>query len=192
MTHLNDPASKGSGIKSTNKSTIKSTVPQCKQCGVGMIEVLIALLISAFGLLGLAGLEVISLKYQTVAHFRSLASQTSADMADRIRANVNAAQDGHYFTQDSYPLNTLPIKQCMATIDPCNAQEIAAADLYHWRNDLQKIAGGWGNVTGDVTNGMILTVYFYEPDIAGGGAKGIKCEGAGKLSIRCFKTVFLP
>ncbi len=66
--------------------------------GVGLIEVLISILIASFALLGLAGLQVTSLRYQKVAQFRSVASQYTADIADRVRANVTGAKAGNYVT----------------------------------------------------------------------------------------------
>ncbi|MEO7031861.1 MAG: type IV pilus modification protein PilV, partial [Herbaspirillum sp.] len=97
-----------------------------KQSGVGLIEVLIALVISSFALLGFAGLQLASLRYQKVAQFRSLASQYSADMADRVRANVVGAKDGKYVTADTYPTNTA-VTPCTTS---CTPTQIADQDIY--------------------------------------------------------------
>ena len=55
-----------------------------------MIEVLISTTIIAFTLMGLVSLQMATLKYQKVAHFRSLASQLEADMADHVHANATS------------------------------------------------------------------------------------------------------
>ncbi|MDY7547150.1 type IV pilus modification protein PilV [Glaciimonas sp. Gout2] len=181
------------------KKRLKIAAQRSRQSGVGMIEVLVALLISAFALLGLAGLQVISLKYQKVAQFRSLASQTSADMADRIRANARSSAAGDYVTHDDYLTNRTPSSHCKFT--SCTPRQIAAVDLFNWRTDLRRsIAGGWGNVTGDATNGLTLTVYFSEPNrakAANGDKPDPNCaanfpSGTDINTIRCFKTVFVP
>ena len=166
-----------------------------------MVEVLVALLISAFALLGLAGLQAISLKYQKIAQFRSLASQSSADMADRIRANAKSAKAGDYMTHDDYLTNRTPSAKCKPGAAPCSPKQVAALDLFNWRTDLRRsITGGWGSVSGNKTSGITLTVYFYEPNkakVADGGASDPHCtanfpSGTDPKTIRCFKTVFVP
>lgn len=176
---------------------IKNRLPsgRNRQRGVGMIEVLISITIASFALLGLAGLQVTSLKYQKTAQFRSLASQYSADMADRMRANVAGAKLGSYVTTDVYGALPASLPNCASAA--CAPDKVAQADLYNWRQDLsQAVAGGWGEVSGTLTGGFVVTVYFNEP--GDGSAAGANCRaaafasGTDKSNIRCFSTTFLP
>ncbi|MEB0042456.1 MULTISPECIES: type IV pilus modification protein PilV [unclassified Pseudomonas] len=57
------------------------------QTGMTLIEVLIALLILAIGLLGAAALQLNALKYTDSAMLHSHASFVAHDMMERIRAN---------------------------------------------------------------------------------------------------------
>ncbi|UXY15651.1 type IV pilus modification protein PilV [Chitiniphilus purpureus] len=57
------------------------------QLGIIMIEVLVSLAVLALGILGLASLQVYSLKNSQSAYSRSIASDLANDLADRIRAN---------------------------------------------------------------------------------------------------------
>lgn len=166
-----------------------------RQRGVGMIEVLISITIASFALLGLAGLQVTSLKYQKTAQFRSLASQYSSDMADRMRANVAGVKLGSYVTTDAY--GALPVSLPDCATAACTPDKIAQGDLYNWRQALsQVVAGGWGEVSGTVASGFVVTVYFNEP--GDGSAAGANCRtaafssGTDKSNIRCFATTFLP
>ena len=59
--------------------------------GFTLIEVLVALIIVSIGLLGLAGLQATSVRFNQQAYLRSQAVQQAYDMADRIRANAVAA-----------------------------------------------------------------------------------------------------
>ncbi len=59
--------------------------------GFSLIEVLVTLVILAFGLLGVAGLMVSGVSNAASSEARSKASQLAADMADRIRANPAVA-----------------------------------------------------------------------------------------------------
>ena len=61
-----------------------------RQTGMTLIEVLIALLILAVGLLGAAAIQLNALKYTDSARMISQASFIAYDMLDRIRANAAA------------------------------------------------------------------------------------------------------
>lgn len=187
-----------------------------RQRGVGMIEVLIAITISAFALLGLAGLQMAALKYQKVAHFRSLASQFGADMADRIRANaspvtkaVNSGASGgpdtatYYRAGEQYseaPPSTVPSCAGKAPAACVTPQDIADKDIYEWRLALNRgLAGGWGNVSAyDAKQGVTITVYYNEPDKSLTKAVDANCDASvfpskvDKNEIRCFQTTVMP
>jgi type IV pilus assembly protein PilV len=61
------------------------------QRGVGLIEVLIALLVLSFGMLGMAGLQMWSLKYNQSALQRGMAVVETHSIADAMRADRAAA-----------------------------------------------------------------------------------------------------
>jgi type IV pilus assembly protein PilV len=58
-----------------------------RQWGVGLIEVLVALLVTAIGLLGLAGLQGKAQQAEMESYQRSQALALLEDMANRLRAN---------------------------------------------------------------------------------------------------------
>lgn len=59
-----------------------------KQSGVSLLEVLIAILILSFGLLGMLGLIINSLKLTSSSNYRTIAAQQAYSMADTLRSNV--------------------------------------------------------------------------------------------------------
>lgn len=61
------------------------------QRGVGLIEVLIALLVLSFGMLGLAGLQMWSLRYNQSAMERGMAVVQTHSIVDAMRADRAAA-----------------------------------------------------------------------------------------------------
>ncbi|MCU6435653.1 type IV pilus modification protein PilV [Undibacterium sp. Jales W-56] len=170
------------------------------QLGVGMIEVLVALVITSFAMLGLAGLQVTSLRFQKTAHYRSLASLNTADIADRMRANVAGAKANNYVTTDPYLANpSLAAGACPTS--SATIADVATKDLCEWRLNLKNtVNGGWGEVSGDVLKGFTITVYFKEPsknDKTTGGivqesTPDANCTASVGMDVRCFKTVFLP
>lgn len=64
--------------------------------GLTLIENLIALLVLSIGLLGLASLQTASLQFNTSAYQRTQATILAYDMADRLRANRQAALSDLY------------------------------------------------------------------------------------------------
>lgn len=59
-----------------------------KQSGATLLEVLIAILILSFGLLGMLGLIINSYKMTSSSNFRTIAAQQAYSIADTVRANI--------------------------------------------------------------------------------------------------------
>jgi len=106
--------------------------------GFSLLEVLIALLIFSFGLMGLAALQSFSVKNNQSSSLRSQATVLAYQIIDNMRANRPAAQTGHYFTEYT-------TTDCETT-DPTGA-DTADTDLQVWRNNLAcSLPGGVGAV----------------------------------------------
>lgn len=73
-------------------------LPRCEQQGFSLIEALIAMVVLSLGLLGLAGLQVSSLKFNQTAQLRSKAVTLAYDMQERIRASGQNATNGDFIT----------------------------------------------------------------------------------------------
>ncbi|PHS27146.1 MAG: type IV pilus modification protein PilV [Methylophaga sp.] len=96
-----------------------------KNKGFTLIEVLITVVILALGLLGLAGLQINSLRDNLRAEHRGKAVQLAYDMADRMRSNIVGLND---YT-DAPAENT----NCIAVpIVGCTAQQQAGHDRFEW------------------------------------------------------------
>lgn len=67
-----------------------------QQTGVSLLEVLIALLVLSFGMLGLAGLQVTALRSNQSALELSQAVFETHAMVEAMRADRNNAADGRY------------------------------------------------------------------------------------------------
>ena len=167
------------------------------QAGIGMIEVLVAMVIVAFAMLALIGMQTSALRYQNNAHLRATASQFGADLAERVRANLRGAHEGAYnLPRQAYPaLDTL----APACFNPghCTAQELAAQDLHDWRRRLGRaLAGGWGEISGSASRGFTVRVYFRDASVAAGqfaeNCLPSAADPASYKDVACFATAFLP
>jgi type IV pilus assembly protein PilV len=123
-----------------------------KEGGFSLIEVLIALLILAIGLLGTASLMLISMKSNQSAYQRSQASWLAYDIVERMRLNRGLATDNSnsYVITAATPLPSDP--GCKA--GGCTAANVASLDIREWRDQL-----GLAGVSGTVArNGAAYTV----------------------------------
>lgn len=63
-----------------------------RQGGMALLEAMIAVVVLAFGLLGVAGLQLAGIKSNQIAYERSVATMHAYGVADRIRAGMNSTQ----------------------------------------------------------------------------------------------------
>ncbi|MDR2011991.1 MAG: type IV pilus modification protein PilV [Rhodanobacter sp.] len=71
-------------------------MPRIRICGFTLLELLIALLIFSLGLIGMAGLMMLSVKTSHSAYLRTQASFIAQAMVERMRANINGVWGGSY------------------------------------------------------------------------------------------------
>ncbi len=73
-----------------------------RQYGFSLLEVLIALLVLSIGLLGLAGLQTLGLKFNMQSYQRTQAALLAYDIVDRMRANP-VEKNGPRYTESKRP-----------------------------------------------------------------------------------------
>ncbi|SEV85223.1 type IV pilus modification protein PilV [Luteibacter sp. 329MFSha] len=101
--------------------------------GVSLIEVLMAVLIFSLGLIGLAGLLIVSTRSNQAAFVRTQVTFLAGSMADRMRANPYGLWKDYY--SGTYPATgTLP---ACDTAAPCGPEKIATRDKLIWTAQLQ-------------------------------------------------------
>ena len=108
-----------------------------REAGFSIIEVLVALLVLAIGLLGLAALQAQGLRFNHDAYVRSQATNLAYDIVDRMR--VNRANVANYTVPD-------PALGCDPTVASVNM------DLTCWYESLAAtLPGGDGLITANAT-----------------------------------------
>lgn len=104
-----------------------------KMSGFTLLEVMVALLISAIGLLGLAALQVSARNNLESSFQYSQASLLAQELAERMRANPVGLRAGLYNTIDT-DNGAGTSADCSAGCDPAT---IASNDIIAWTQDIQ-------------------------------------------------------
>ena len=102
--------------------------------GFTLLEVLIALLVFSLGLMGLAGLLVVSVQTNHSAYLRTQASFLAQTMADRMRANILGVWNAKYV--NTYGASSLGNSTTCLPPAYCSYAQIATRDGMVWSNQL--------------------------------------------------------
>jgi type IV pilus assembly protein PilV len=174
----------------------KISIQKKRQCGFTLLEVLIALLVLSIGLLGLAALQTIGLRSNTMASFRTQATQIAYDIADRIRANPKGEEFYDLPTIDDGP-GTPPAQACddPARTTACGSEEMANFDMTQWRAAVALLPGGRSEIVRNVdADGVVthsITVYWDEErkgiDPDAGSGTGLGCGTDTSVDLRCMQ-----
>ncbi|MFZ3024478.1 type IV pilus modification protein PilV [Pseudomonas sp.] len=108
--------------------------------GFSLLEVLIALLILAVGLLGMASLMLHSMKSNQSSYQRTQASLLAYDMAERLRLNPTIATAGNNYVIAS---TASPGSAVTCPSSTCTAAQSSAVDVYEWSKAIndQQLSG---------------------------------------------------
>ncbi len=103
------------------------------QIGFSLVEVLIAMVVMAIGMLGIAGMYVHSLQAGRTSQLRTQAVTLASDVADRIRANP---QGGITYIGNGN-------NNACDEASTCSPAQLAAYDIWLWeqQRDLSMPAG---------------------------------------------------
>ena len=96
------------------------------QAGTSLIEVLVSLLILSGGMMGMAGLQTVSLRANQNAFFRTQATTMTVDIVERMRANIAAVEAGDY-----NDIAGAATAACF-TVAGCSDAQMAAQDILDW------------------------------------------------------------
>ena len=127
-----------------------------KQKGFSLLEVLITLVIISFGLLGIAGIIVNSLKNNHSSYSRTQASVLANDIIDRMRANRTTA------ATSPYPYN-------LAMTGTPSGSGVVLNDLTEWRASLATaMPSGTGSIALDGTTKKVTIIVQWDDSRASG------------------------
>ena len=117
----------------------RNRVPGRRQAGVGLIEVMVAILILSIGFLGVAALLATSLSTNNSAMARSMATVSSYSILDAMRTDPVKAHDHSYNT-------TVTASKC----SEISATGLAGVQLKAWSDQLGQHLGALDSTKGTI------------------------------------------
>jgi type IV pilus assembly protein PilV len=147
--------------------------PPPRHFGFSLIEVLVALIVVAIGLIGVAGIQAAAVKYTKGSEGRSYAAQLAYDITDRISASRAIIQKGAYAS-----LATFQDVPCNRNFSPTTTVQ-SETDAALWRNQLAcSIPGAQGQVIvgpigSDELYPVTVTIRWDESRLQGGSGQEI-------------------
>lgn len=145
--------------------------------GVTLIEVMIAILILSFALLGIAGLQITAAKYKIDTWARAAGSTLISDLSERVRVNTDSAGTS-FFTAVSvasaYSISDPWATQQSTTFTvstncettTCNSADRATYDLLVWRQRLRDaMPQGAAMISGNRRDGLDVTLMWMDKDM---------------------------
>lgn len=180
------------------------------QSGASLVEILITMLIVSFALLGVAGMQLTSIRYSQSSGFREVAANLAQTMSEKIRTNsaalTGATDLSAYRAADDYAsATTIPDDPgCGLGSTPCSAAESAQRDLREWRQALQQeLPGGRGALQTVTNNGLVsssarrvIVMWMEKPkdsdDNLGAMPTDSNCPTPRVAGVSCFVLTVQP
>lgn len=152
------------------------------QRGVGLIEVLVAMLILTVGILGLVGLQTRALQFSQETLLSSQALMIAYEMTDRIRANKNNADEYEVLFGESVSAGT----DCTAA--SCTPDQIALYELSEWKSNVaMNLPMGDAQIVRDVSGVRpfyTITVRFQDAKLDKALSGGTGAAATREVSVR--------
>lgn len=178
-----------------------------KQSGITLIEVLVAIVVMALGLIGIAALQSTAIQNNQLAYEYTLAATASQSMVESMRGNRQAVVDGLYDFATGVPNS--PPRNCVGATASCSAQQKAQWDLALWyasfaanhgRTNLPDlISANQAGVrvridcgaasTCTATTPRYLTLFW---DSRRSGATGLGCNPQNNDDLVCYQLPYYP
>lgn len=150
---------------------------RCREAaGFTMLEALVAIVVLAFGVLGVANLLIKSFRFAQQSSYDVVALQLANDMADRMRANlvqVDATPFANFDTKNGTPQvsDAANLYKTACTSDATTCQPISIAfDIAEWtRRVTSSLPGGRAVICRDTNAYSLTSGYIWDCNAAPGG-----------------------
>jgi type IV pilus assembly protein PilV len=136
--------------------------------GFSLIEVLIAMLILAVGILGAGALQTVGMQVTQGASYRSRAVILTSEMLDRMYAN--RAGLANYVGTNTGAVVIAAAPACLVAAAGCSPADIATADISSWAAGVAALPGGSGTIAQQANGDYVVTLTWNENEWTGAAA----------------------
>ena len=147
------------------KPAMNSNFSNRFQRGVTLLEVLIAILVLSFGLLGMLGMLISGLKMTSSSHYRTIAAQQLTAMADMINANT-----ANFASLYAPPASSTITAACFTS--SCTSAQLAPTDYGLWLANLATL----------LPSGAGIVCLDASP--ADGNSGDFNCDSSGRPTVK--------
>jgi len=153
------------------------------QFGFSLLELLVSLVIFSIGLLGIAGLQVVSKQSNYESQQRTIASQVAYALLEDMRTNGPGISIYRSVADlGGGTLSGLPVTNCRDPDTPCSAAQKAVHDLWHWEQVIDGVQEmGVEGASGGVVSPTIC-IAGPAGGVAGVYAISVAWRGAAQMS----------
>lgn len=167
------------------------------QRGMSILEAMVALVVLSLGAIGVAGVQLSTVKFNQVSQQRSVAVHHMVAMTDRMRSNLPGVRAGNYLF--TFPYVSIPssIPAAVACGAPCSSQQVANRHLNEWLTQLAvALPSGRGTITqpGGVGAPYVVAVLWEEKDLTN-ALRDARCDllpAAPPPTAQCIVAEFQP
>lgn len=136
-----------------------------REKGFTLIEAMIAVVVFSFGLLGVAGVMIVSVKNNHNGYMRSQATFLAHSMIEMMRKNSWSLWNNTYNGTFGHPATFVSLATTCDAGSPCNATGVANRDTQLWANMLlQTLPQGAGTINCVQTGAAPIAVAWNKVD----------------------------
>jgi len=158
------------------------------QRGFTLLEVLVAVLILAIGVVGMLGLQAASLQANRDVRQQSSAVRLATELGEMMRANkavaIQATAGNNPYLLSNFT-GTMPSATVNCFTQICTSTQLAQSDIYGWLTRIQGTAAVTGvssNVPGELPGARVVVCFDATP-YDGGGLPQWECSNSGGMVV---------